>query len=385
MAGPRGRAAQRLPVASEEPNTRPVTTPTPAIDVRMHEVIEGLIDDEDGATPQREAGAAPAIRQLSAGVGEAENEEEEERELQELEAEVRRKERQHRIRVLRARLQEPSSEASSQASSSRRRHQSTSAERSRSPKSRVRAKDPPTYSGKDTRELDDFDLGWKAYMFAIDLSEKRAIRLATSYLRDRALRAWNTHLQQDSPVPERWEDLIRFLRDMVVDPANRIATASLRLKGMSQSAGQSVTDFANAIEQVERDLPETMDESQRRAWALLTGLRPEIRSELLRPGTKILNREQVLSDARAVEQSLRQSRVGASDTLAHRPPRQASNKKYKDNRDEKREQYPQQEKSNSSTFVKGSFNKQGCWNCGKLGHLSKDCRSPRTNENQSKN
>jgi hypothetical protein len=95
------------------------------------------------------------------------------------------------------------------------------------PRKRLRAKTPPTFTGKSLRELHEYDAAWKIFLEASDEeSEPEQIRLAATFLRDIAQGAWSRSIAR----PATWEGYIKFLRSTVADPANRMAIASLRLK-----------------------------------------------------------------------------------------------------------------------------------------------------------
>ncbi len=61
-----------------------------------------------------------------------------------------------------------------------------------------------------------------------------------------------------------------------------MGTASLRQKEVKQREGQSAREFANYVEELEEDIPEDMPLEVRRVWTLLNGLRPAIRTGILR-------------------------------------------------------------------------------------------------------
>jgi hypothetical protein len=119
---------------------------------------------------------------------------------------------------------------------------------------------PPVFRGASLRELRDFQQGCEVFFDAIDeVDARRRIALAASYLRDLALRGWSRRVT----TPTTWETFIRFLRNTIADPMNRMGTASLRLKKAEQKKDQTVREFANYIEELEEDIPEIGIEEQR--------------------------------------------------------------------------------------------------------------------------
>ena len=128
-----------------------------------------------------------------------------------------------------------------------------------SPASRIgagaakRAMAPPIFRGASLRELRDFQQGCEVFFDAIDeMDVRRRVALAALYLRDLALREWSRRVT----TPTTWEAFIRFLRNTIADPINRMGTASLRLKKAEQKESQTAREFANYIEELEEDIPE---------------------------------------------------------------------------------------------------------------------------------
>ena len=121
---------------------------------------------------------------------------------------------------------------------------------------------PPIFRGSNLRELRDFQQGCEVFFDAIDeQNERRRIATAASYLRDLPLQEWSRR----TSTPTTWETFIRFLRDTIADPVNRMGTASLRLKKAEQREGQSARAFASYIEELEEDIPDDITEEERRA------------------------------------------------------------------------------------------------------------------------
>ena len=97
-----------------------------------------------------------------------------------------------------------------------------------------RAFPPPPYKGASLKELRDFLLGCEVFFGAVEEhDESRRIAVAASYLREDALRAWS---RLGTEQPFIWSAFESVLRDIVQDPANRMAIASLKLKELRQGA-----------------------------------------------------------------------------------------------------------------------------------------------------
>jgi len=120
-----------------------------------------------------------------------------------------------------------------------------------------RAQAPPVFKGTSLKELRDFQQGCEVFFDAVDEHEiRRRIATAASYLRDLPLQEWSRR----TTTPVTWEAFVRFLRNTIADPANRMATASLRLRKAEQQQGQSARQFASYIEELEEDIPEISEE-----------------------------------------------------------------------------------------------------------------------------
>ena len=78
------------------------------------------------------------------------------------------------------------------------------------------------------------------------------------------------------------------MRDIVQDPANRIAIVSLKLKELRQGA-LSVRQLVTVIEELEDEVP-ILSEEEQKAWVLLNCLEPELRTAVLREERAISTR-----------------------------------------------------------------------------------------------
>jgi hypothetical protein len=220
-----------------------------------------------------------------------------------------------------------------------------------------RALAPPIYKGLSLRELRDFLLGCDVYFNAIEEHViRRRIAVAASYIRDDALRQWSRLMVK----PTTWPAFELALRDMIQDPANRMSSATLKLKEAKQGERQSVREFANWLEEIEEDIPE-MSQEESRAWSLLNGLRTEVRSGVLREEREIRTREQVIASAQRLHE-LGTMGTGVSHAFRSGGHGQGS-----------QTQASRRAESKEESTLEGRTETRKCHRCYKRGHIIRDC------------
>lgn len=235
----------------------------------------------------------------------------------------------------------------------------------------LRLSNPPTFEGKSLHEMSEYESGWKIQLEAANFStESKAILYAATYLRGTARSTWSARETEYTT----WQSYMDWCRSIVVDPANRMANAQLRLKNLHQRQGQSIRDLVHQIEELERDIP-VQTETERKAWLLLNSLTTETRREVMRENKLITSREQVISSAQRQEELSRTnyyydkkgeserantSKTGGQKTYPHRGrPRTGSSQ-------------PIQAPASDSQAT--SMSDKTCYNCNKVGHISRYCR-----------
>ena len=239
--------------------------------------------------------------------------------------------------------------------------------RDSNPLKHLKLTNPPTFSGKTLKELNNYELAWKLYLdatqFAPEAHEERITAAATG-LRDSALHTWSNH---DTTKVNTWDEYITVLRGTVVDPTNRVGNATLALTRKRQGRDQTVREFLEEVQDIENELP-PMDENARKAWVLLNGLSPDLRTDVMREHTEIKSREQVLKTAQRIEELNKQRarteayrpRPSSKDSRAAGTPQARRNYGAKDTREEG-ERRPSSRKSDN------------CYKCNQLGHYAKNC------------
>ena len=221
-----------------------------------------------------------------------------------------------------------------------------------------RAFPPPLFKGTSFKELRDFLLGCEVFFGAVgEHDEIERIAIAASYLREEALRTWS---RLGSDRPTTWAEFEKVCRDMVQDPANRMANASLKLKDMRQGT-KSVRQLVSAMEELEDEIP-VLSEAEQKAWALLNCLDSDLRTAVLREERVIRTRTQVQNAAQRLQELgvVGQRTAGAEKTTT--PTRVGS------------EAVPVRAANEART----SDANRTCFRCGKKGHIKRYCTEPKT-------
>ncbi|MBF6596574.1 MAG: hypothetical protein IVW51_19325 [Thermaceae bacterium] len=192
-----------------------------------------------------------------------------------------------------------------------------------------------------------------------------------------------------------------FLRDLYIDPANRQRIAALKYYGAHQRKGQSIRKFVAFLEELEREM-EPYTESQKTTH-LLTKIHPEMRQRLLEGGyaeRSTTHREAVVTTLAMLEINSRwatekstptdrlHSRENKGDRASqgtfsvrksqfnsHKPGGTQERTPFQDRR--RQDQQPARKLADTQ----GARPTQGgnaCYNCGRPGHLAKDCCSQHT-------
>jgi hypothetical protein len=232
----------------------------------------------------------------------------------------------------------------------------------------------PSFSGKDLKELRDFSTAWSLHLRTpgAPRAPTDQIALAASYLKGYPAETWLERMENEEPI-EEWEKFLEYLRTLIVDPANRMAYAGLQLKEVKQRKGQSVREFTSYIEGLERDIPD-WTERERKAWFLLNSLHPDLRKEVMKENKVITSREQVIAAAQRHEELAKQQGSSESQVKPATPRRDA--RVTHRSRSAKTVGSSGRSSSRSEPSRKDLI----CFNCGKPGHKSNECRQPKKSD-----
>jgi hypothetical protein len=238
--------------------------------------------------------------------------------------------------------------------------------------------EPPSFHGKDVKELQIYEIAWGNRFVAMGECTSEAwvprIAFAATFLKSTAAAAWSRKVNSSSTFPfTEWEEYMAFLRGIVADPATRKSEAIMSLSTLRQKDGQTVRELLAEVERLERDVPPMTDE-EREAWTLLNSLKPALRTEVMRENREITTRELVLTTAQRHEElskqlskSTSQSNRGA--TSSNRGASASQSKPPATDNESKKGTEGTKPRPTRAAF------KGNCNNCGKLGHKAVHCKS----------
>jgi hypothetical protein len=209
---------------------------------------------------------------------------------------------------------------------------------------------PPTFDGKGT---------WSVFrrQFEIVAEHNRWSDRKQSTHLIMALKGRAADVLYGIPTDTTYEETLRALEDRFGD--QRFSAAyRCQLTSRTQRAGESLQDFATAIEQLAHRAYPTLPEVhvRREAGRAFTyGVRdPDIKIQLLLGGEKTV--KEVLGQALELQAVLVAARPARNNTAT-----------YGRNR--------------SPPARRREIRRLGCWNCGEAGHLRSDCPYGRMREN----
>ncbi|KIW26593.1 uncharacterized protein PV07_09675 [Cladophialophora immunda] len=246
---------------------------------------------------------------------------------------------------------------------------------------RLKMAEPPTFSGKNIKELQTFEIEWSIRNKAdgpFTPSEwvERIQKVAT-YLKGTAAISWVRH---KDPI-NTWDEFIAFCKGIILDPTNRMSNALLSLAFKKQGDNQGARAFLDEVEALERDIPELSAE-ERDAWFLLNRLRPDIRTEVMRENKEIRSREQVLAAAQRQEELSRQKTRQERSERSYTPGRRSSGTPTHTKRTTEHRvstEGHQREKKDTTEETTSSII---CYKCGRPGHKAYQCHRNRRSEKQ---
>lgn len=276
----------------------------------------------------------------------------------------------------------------------------------------LRMKPPPEYRGKNIKEHKEFIRACELVFRESPVFYQRdaaKVLMALPYLKGEPADAYEREEQRLGKDCHTWEEFSKFLLDNVADPVNRMFTIAQQHHDALQGTGQKVTEFVTYLESLEAELdPYTEIQKQQ---ILLTKLRPELRRRITDHQTVPTSRLELTRLATRLEENARHAKdrgAGSADSVEQlhnsrtshhhndRHDRKGRSDRYsRNNHNDRRQtkedaQKPLVPPDGPATTVNrlpipgsGPALNQGdagegspkCYNCGKPGHFSRECRS----------
>jgi hypothetical protein len=243
-----------------------------------------------------------------------------------------------------------------------------------------KTKDLPQYDRKTYQDarifFDQAEDKWRADRNLTWRTDEEKIDYCILYL-DKVLRkAWRVREEEVGRGMTIWKGFVEYMMNSVIDQDNRMLIVTLEYEKVKQGPDQLVTDFVAQLDDLEYELSVTDEEEKRRK--LFAKLRPDLLRRMAERNVIPTTRPGLISLARRIE--------GMDDLFqeedGHRPSEAketTTRKPYKS--------YSNRTEGTPATIVNqvpignraggGTGSQRTCYNCGKPGHISKECRQGR--------
>lgn len=202
--------------------------------------------------------------------------------------------------------------------------------------------------------------------------DKSRVDWAASFLEGKAQTRWDTQEEFVGYGRTSWEEFIEFIRNCVMDKANRLLVARGQYIDAKQKVSETVEAFVLRLEQYERDLGylTILPENYRRD-NLVGRLRPEIVQQLSRTGEDKKPRVQMIAAAERVEISLNLTQTTLTSKVAESR-RTQLNPREQRGQFIRRETVAPRTLSDANTTPIGTGPRE-CHYCHKTGHIMTYC------------
>lgn len=174
-------------------------------------------------------------------------------------------------------------------------------------KMQTRPKDAPEYRGTTIRDCHAFILKcetifeWTPTDFVLD---EYKVKFGILCLKGEVESSWRRH-NHNGKAQENlsWKLFTRWLADQISDPVNREAEFMQKYETAVQGKDQTVSSFANYLDELTHEVPAIRDSSEElRAKQLFTKLKPSIRHKMTEQGHVPATLPALISEATRVDQ-----------------------------------------------------------------------------------
>jgi hypothetical protein len=261
----------------------------------------------------------------------------------------------------------------------------------------LKCKTPKEWDGKGLTDLDRFLSDWNQVFRAQEWmynTHSSRVHVAATTLVGSAKDLWNTAIESDPPLITHlnWPNFIRLLRSSVSNKTTREEDAVHNLKGFHLKKGESIASLFTRYTQIIRDLPTKTDAQK---ISDLVSSFPRDSSIDRKYKDYSFNKKpttvlEFITLAGVAQTALppydAYAREGKAQPNGHRVldtqsgpsrPKKDSYRVQKDKRSGS--QQPSRRNNGGSTSTEDSVFTPVCYNCGKKGHKSPDCRSKKEN------
>jgi hypothetical protein len=215
------------------------------------------------------------------------------------------------------------------------------------------------------------------------LKDQDRILFSMASLRGTPKELWFNEEDQH-PVDEwTWPSYTDWLLNLIEDPINRQITVAQLYREAEQKPTQGIREFEAYLSSLEAQLPVYTQEQL--VMHLFTRLKPSLRQDIVQIGNIPTTRDTLLSAGTRLENNHKKHSGGGSKpgrTHNALPIREATgNESSKSNTNGRHNQ-------SSERKTEQGYNNHAnleCFNCGKKGHISTNCRSPRVNDKSEAN